>query len=80
MALEKLIEYIGNEEESRGSFHSFDPQPWPENVYQAPLTEDEESYVKNANNREEAVRRIPKNRRYLPCHYFDFICGSSTGA
>lgn len=26
------------------------------------------------------ARKIPTEQRYLPCHYFDYIGGSSTGA
>ncbi|KAL9106719.1 MAG: hypothetical protein Q9227_008288 [Pyrenula ochraceoflavens] len=25
------------------------------------------------------LEHLPKDRRYLPCHYFDYICGTSTG-
>ena len=80
LALQKLIEYIGGEEEECGSFHSFDPQKWPENVYQVPLTEEEERPIKEAYDPEVKMRHLPRTRRYLPCHYFDHICGSSTGA
>lgn len=66
--------------------HSFWPESWPgDYVSQVRLSADE------IRNRDEArgeadqlaVRQLAAlkaHRRYLPCHYFDFICGSSTGA
>ena len=30
-------------------------------------------------SRREEIRAIPRSRRYLPCHYFDYCCGASTG-
>ena len=80
LALEKLMEYIGDEEEEENSYHSFDPEGWPDNVYQTPLTEEEERPIKAAYDAKLKQRSLPRNRRFLPCHYFDFICGSSTGA
>ena len=61
-------------------YHSFQPQEWPENVYQAPLTKEEEEKRQEVHDPQLKVRELPRNRRYLPCHYFDYICGSSTGA
>lgn len=80
LALQRLVVYIGAEEEKEGIDHSFHPQRWPENVYQAPLTTEEEGPINAAYDPEEKLRRLPRTRRYLPCHYFDHICGSSTGA
>ena len=81
LALEKLMEYIARKEEKDGeTYHSFSPQSWPENVSQVPLTEQENSGMKDAYSEEEKVRKLSCTRRYLPCHYFDHICGSSTGA
>lgn len=80
LALQALIGYIGDEEEKGGIYHSFHPQDWPENVYQAPLTEEEETATKAAYDSESKLRGLRRTRRYLPCHYFDHICGSSTGA
>ena len=76
------MEYIGKEEEEKNEedvYHSFSPEDWPENVNHAPLTSEEQSAVDGAYLSEEQVRRMPSTRRYLPCHYFDHVCGSSTG-
>lgn len=73
------MDYIGAMEEKAGSDHSFDPQGWPDNVEQAPLTEDEQRPIQDAYDPQTKVRSRPRTRRYLPCHYFDYICGSSTG-
>ena len=80
LALQTLMEYISHEEEREEVYHSFHPEKWPDNVHQAPLTEEEERPIKAAYDREIQMRNLPRTRRYLPCHYFDHICGSSTGA
>ena len=67
-------------EKKEECYHSFQPQDWPENVYQAPLTKEEENTREEVHDPQMKVRELPQNRRYLPCHYFDHICGSSTGA
>ena len=67
------MEYIALEEErieSRVS-SSFFPQLWPGHMSQTPLLQE---------NNDEVVRQLPSAQKYLPCHYFDYICGSSTGA
>ena len=83
LALDKLMEYIAvKEEKDNDETHcSFSPEGWPENVSQVPLTEEELNEVSNASNSSKArARATSKTRRYLPCHYFDYIGGSSTGA
>ena len=75
-----LFYYVGEEEEKYNVYHSFHPEDYPENVCQAPLTEEEERPMQEEYHRELRFRQSPRNRRYLPCHYFDHICGSSTGA
>ncbi len=75
-----LFDYIGAEEEKDGVYHSFHPEDWPDNVSQAPLTKEEKRPVQAAYDKEIILRSHPRTRRYLPCHYFDHICGSSTGA
>lgn len=95
LVLFRLMESIGAEEEKIAQeeeeeaeeldgkmvHHSFWPQPLPLNVSQVPRSEDLHKKIEEANNNPEAQRRaIPKPQRYLPCHYFDVICGSSTGA
>ncbi len=78
--LQKLFDYVGMEEENNQTDHSFTPQEWPDNVCQAPLTEEEEIPVKEAYSRRDRMRALPRTRKFLPCHYFDYVCGSSTGA
>jgi hypothetical protein len=85
-AVEKLMECIADlEEEFDGDggphLHSFEPIPWPPSLRLEPDTNDEKRNVEHAGDSVEAkFAAISKARRYLPCHYFDCICGSSTGA
>ena len=62
------------------ALHSFRPLDLPPNVSQVPLTEEEQDFNRDNDLLEDPVRNIPLTRRYLPCHYFDQIGGSSTGA
>ena len=84
LALKKLMGYIATEEgrlEDEEVLHSFHPRNWPDYVSQIPSNAIDE--WRNINNAGDAVgrcRAMHKTRRFLPCHYFDFICGSSTGA
>ena len=76
------MEYVAMEEEKQDSatYHSFYPNSWPTNVSQIPpANNDQRSYGEDESAEAEA-RRLPAAQRYLPCHYFDSICGSSTGA
>lgn len=73
------MDYIGNEEEKQDHDHSFRPEGFPENVSQAPMTEEEKQHINEAYDQGQKFRRYPRTTRYLPCHYFDHICGSSTG-
>lgn len=76
------MEDIAFEEErlDHEALHSFDPLEWPKDVTQAPLTEKEKRNIKDSDCPEDEVLNVPRTRRYLPCHYFDQIGGSSTGA
>lgn len=75
-----LMDYIGAEEEKQGCYESFCcPGKVPDNFCHAPLTEAQRFHIDAVYNPEEKFRREPCPRRYLPCHYFDYICGSSTG-
>ena len=79
------MEYIADEEQNFNPnnevLHSFHPQTWPENVSQIPSNAaDERRNIEKAGNLEDKCRAMLKARRFLPCHYFDHICGSSTGA
>ena len=83
LALQKLMEYVAAEEErcEEGEvLHSFHPQEWPEHVSQIPLDAAEEIRFNNASDSDGKCGAIHRTRRFLPCHYFDYICGSSTGA
>lgn len=74
------VEEEEEEEEKAAGNHSFWPQPWPDNVSQVPPDRDLKKKLDEANNAEARRREYPAAQRYLPCHYFDYICGSSTGA
>jgi hypothetical protein len=64
------MQAIGEEERKElNCLSSFHPQPLPDDVSQCPPpdgTQDVESDDLDP-------------QRFLPCHYFDIICGSSTG-
>ncbi|KAF1930023.1 FabD/lysophospholipase-like protein [Didymella exigua CBS 183.55] len=69
LVLERLMKSIFLEELKQAAvgqtaFHSFMPEAFPDNVSQL---DDDETGKKNP------------GRIFLPCHYFDFICGTSTG-
>ena len=74
------MDCIAVEEECYDALHSFDPLDFPLNVTQAPLTDKEKQKVRQSCGSEDLLRNVPRTRRYLPCHYFDQIGGSSTGA
>ena len=66
--------------------HSFWPKLWPgDNSTLVDFSTQEREGRRNA--RGEGIQlearklaALHNSRRYLPCHYFDYICGSSTGA
>jgi hypothetical protein len=79
---------VGKEEEKQKTeseddfdgLHSFWPEQLPEHVSQGPFNAEE---VKKGANNDDLFSRysaMKPSRRYLPCHYFDYIFGSSTGA
>lgn len=79
------MEYVANEEleldENQEVHHSFYPQHWPENVSQMPWSKEEvDRGIADATTVEQRCLKMDGARRFLPCHYFDHICGSSTGA
>lgn len=80
LALDKLMEYIAEVEGKDQVHHSFAPQDYPENVSQGPFTDEELRKLDEADAAEARCCALNKTRRYLPCHYFDYICGTSTGA
>jgi len=71
------MEHAASIEENAGVDNSFAPEDYPDNVSQ--LNHDENQRLDDAEQIEEQ-NRASKAHRYLPCHYFDYICGSSTGA
>lgn len=83
LALDKLMEYVAEAELSYHEDampHSFAPQDYPENVSQVPLNENETKRLSEIIGADARCRALPRTQRYLPCHYFDYIGGSSTGA
>ncbi len=76
------MEFVSEAEENRDrrTYHSFCPEPWPNNVSQVLPTEEQQNRIRDADNEEDKARLLSRAQRYLPCHYFDNICGSSTGA
>jgi hypothetical protein len=80
LALDKLMEFIADIEQRHEVDHSFAPEVYPENASQGPFTEDENQDLRDADDAEAKCRALSETRRYIPCHYFDYICGSSTGA
>lgn len=71
---------IKEEHDGKKVHHSFWPRPWPDNVSQVSQSRELREKIMQAKNSEARRRAIPAAQRYLPCHYFDYICGSSTGA
>ncbi|KAF2238224.1 FabD/lysophospholipase-like protein [Viridothelium virens] len=79
LALEKLMDCIESEERKSDGREiaedSFHPKKFPKNVSLGPFLEDD--LVRESGGDHKTWKA---SRRYLPCHYFDYICGSSTGA
>lgn len=59
--------------------HSFCPLPYPPFASQVRLTSTEERYGR-VHYKDDGIEALDPARRYLPCHYFDLIGGTSTGA
>ena len=80
LTIQRLMTYIGELEESviehstngNTACSSFSPHPYPQNA----------THVRGKNRQGPGCRYCdtPLAGRYLPCHYFDTICGTSTGA
>ncbi|KAL8823072.1 MAG: hypothetical protein Q9191_006204 [Dirinaria sp. TL-2023a] len=75
LVLRKLFQCIATEEQSldkaTADHHSFAPQSYPKNV----------SHLSTHEQRRGVDGAVIDNAiKYLPCHYFDLMCGSSTGA
>lgn len=73
LVLGRLMEAIGREERNQSPgqvrYDSFHPEPFPEHV----------THCERRREDEESSPRLDA-QRFLPCHYFDLICGSSTGS
>lgn len=81
LVLQKLMIYIAQlEETSPEIYSSFYPENFPPEVSHIPLSAEEENATEATTNNVARHRAMLETRRYLPCHYFDYICGSSTGA
>lgn len=82
LVLEKLFECIASEEQKLDGVHmehhSFAPAHWPEDVSHLITPEQRRSFTNAVGNQK--FLAIDSAFRYLPCHYFDLMCGSSTGA
>ena len=65
----QLIAVEGSRFEEDGEvLHSFHPLEWSHDDSRINLDD------------EDRLRRLPPEQRFLPCHYFDYMCGSGTGA
>ena len=85
MALEKLMQHIAEEElnhEGGQAQHSFHPEPFPHG-YEDPSNETTMSLEPFCNemmlNGLVPMDALVASKHFLPCHYFGFIAGSSTG-
>ena len=77
--LMKLIAETERGEDER-VYTSFYPEQLPENVSQVPLTEDQQARLRSKGAFIRAKASVLSDDvKYLPCHYFDYICGSGTG-
>lgn len=87
------MQKIGSREEDDAEvFTSFHPHEFDKNCSRVGRravtdnTNDIFDRARNSLNNDRATdevveaRKAPKEQRYLPCHYFDYIGGSSTGA
>lgn len=90
--LDALMEKVGlveeiwhSAEEAEDEFdglHSFWPEQWPSASARGPYDDDERTELNNVQGEDRAAtcQAMKESRRFLPCHYFDYIFGSSTGA
>jgi hypothetical protein len=65
---------------NQNRFDSFWPQEFPDNVTQGPFEKEEVDEQRQAQEIfQDICHGLRDERKFLPCHYFDYICGSSTG-
>lgn len=72
-----------DEENDLNGLHSFWPEEWPANVCHGPYEAEECNRlqkVRSDSSKKAKCQAYKRSRRFLPCHYFDYIFGSSTGA
>ena len=85
LALKKLVEHIAEYETTQyedAAQHSFAPGDYPEHVSKVARRSDEPRAQKPDDVSYEppaTFHLLYTSRRYLLCHYFDYIGGSSTG-
>lgn len=72
--------------DTKEGLHSFWPKQFPSSVTHVPKEFKKEGSDDFVDDERAAgfgsageIRKWQASRRYLPCHYFDYICGSSTG-
>ncbi|KAH3907616.1 hypothetical protein HBI56_179990 [Parastagonospora nodorum] len=85
LVLQQLMICIAREEsrQMNGSeeHHSFYPSQFPSNVTRGDYNDEEKEKRRLApGHRAFTWACVRDARKFLPCHYFDYICGSSTGA
>ncbi|KAK4893179.1 hypothetical protein LTR27_008520 [Elasticomyces elasticus] len=74
-----IISQLEIEHKTCKATHSFHPLPYPEDVSQVPYNEEEKRNHRK-HDPADKIQGLDAARRYLPCHYFDLIGGTSTGA
>lgn len=90
LVLSRLMEFIAIREEQFDdpihdqlpAYQSFDPQPYPAHCCHIPRTEDEKNRISQDIDHGDPlheIRNLAEAKRFLPCHYFDYIGGTSTG-
>lgn len=74
-------EFIDPVHKQGPAYHSFDPQDYPRECCHIPPTSDEARIPANVDreDRDHGIRGLAAGKRFLPCHYFDYIGGTSTG-
>ena len=64
--------------EENDDCHSFYPQGFPDHVSHVTRSEEEGNRLDRLHSHEH-FKALDKEKRYLPCHYFDYMGGTSTG-
>jgi hypothetical protein len=73
-----LVSFFEMGDASGKASHSFWPLPYPEAVSQVPRAESERRTQRIYPDKDK-IEGLDPARRYLPCHYFDYIGGTSAG-